>query len=150
MVENFTYHEALLGLTHVVGWADGANQNSETDAKVQMIMHEQIPTSTLENFKIKKESLGNHDATFDYSIQALKGCSSDQKINACAWMYSIALVAATGLDGELDYDHDKWIVNNSNVDAEEKVWVDKAIAALGLSEQEVRAAYDKLPEIKRI
>lgn len=150
MVEKFTYHESLLGLTYVVGWADGENQNSERDVKVQMIMHESISNSTLEDFKLKMNSLVDHESTFVHSIETLKHLSEEQKLNACAWMFSVAIVAASGTEGELDYDHDNWIVNSDNVDAEEKVWFERAVKELGVNEDDVKSSFRKLPLIRRI
>lgn len=150
MIENFSYHEALLGLTYVVGWADGENQNSETDVKVQMIMHEGIGNSTLEDFKLKMNVLQEHEATFNHAIKTLKQVSKEQQLAACAWMFSIAIVASSGTQGELDYDSDNWITSSENIDEEEKIWVDRALKELNVKENDVKSAFRALPEIKRI
>lgn len=150
MVEKFSYHESLLGLTHVVGLADGENQKSETDTKVHMIMHEQIPSATIEEFQQKQVNLGTSLSIFEHAIETLKTSSKDQQLQACAWMYSVAIMASSGSDGELDYDHDKWISNSDNVNESEKQWVEKAITSLSLEEAEVKKALLALPEITRI
>lgn len=150
MIEKFTFHEALLGLTHLVAWADGENQGSELDAKVQMLITEQIAESTIDDFKSKHEELSSYEETFNYSMSTLKEESKENQAKACAWMWQIAIIAGVGTDGELDYDIDVWKQDDSKVENEEKNLVEKAMKTLDISSADLKSAFEKLPKIGRI
>lgn len=146
----FNFHDALLGITTIVAWADGENQKSELDARVQMILHEEMDSRTIDSFKAKYNQIDDKEKVFEASVEALKELNHEDRIKACAWAYQIAVIAKVGADGELDYDMDTWRINEVNVDPEEKYWIDKTLNALGVSPEEVLVALGALPDVKRI
>lgn len=150
MDQSFNYEEALLGLTTIVAWADGENQSSEVDARVKMMFHEGISADTLQDYSEKHERIGDHNDVYRLCVASLKTKSASEKAKACAWMYQVAMVAANGKDGDLDYIEDTWEANNSNLDNVELEWINKARADLGVSLAQQKYEFEKLPKIERV
>lgn len=146
----FNFHDALLGITTIVAWADGENQKSELDARVQMILHEEMDPKTIDAFKVKYNKIADKEKVFEASVEALQELTHEDRVKACAWAYQIAVIAKSGADGELDYDMDTWQKNEVNIDPEEKLWIDKTLKALDVKAEEVLIALGALPDVRRI
>ncbi len=147
---SFTQKEAFLGLATIVGWADGENQKSEVDTKVNMIFHESISSREISDFQQKYDRLGTYESVFTTAIETLAKGPKEDKARAVAWMLQVANVSQRGIEGELDYDEDVWKRSSQNLDEAELDWIDRARESLLVTSGEVREQYQLLPRSRRI
>ena len=154
MKYNFTFHEVLLGLTTVVAWADGENQQSEIDTRVTMILKEGITNDEFNAFKKKYEEINSLEFTFQESLEALQDMSTEKKAKALAWMWEVANVGTTDEEDMVDLSHleivEDWQKKKDYVGLEELAWINRAKKELKLSVDEIKAAFEAIPAAKRI
>lgn len=150
----FNFHEVLLGLTSVVANADGKNRDSEIEARVNMILNEEISTSTIDVFKSKYDELNSLDLTYQTCLDKLQKCSKEEQAKAAAYMWLVANVGTKDTDEEVDLSHleevENWKNSSQYVDLEELVWINKLKKDLGLKVEDMKYAFANLPEAKRI
>lgn len=149
----FTLHEALLGLTTVIAWADGENQSSQIDSRVTMILTESITNDEFNAFKKKYDELNSLEFVYLESIKALKKLSIESQAKGLAWMWEVANVA-TSEDEMVDLGQleqvEEWIKDKKYVQLDELKWINRAKKDLGLTVDEINKAFEILPAAKRI
>lgn len=152
MNDKFTYHEALLGLTTIVAWSNGANLQSQIDSRVNMILNEGITNTEIDLFKNKYEEIGNFEKVYSISIETLKLVESEMQNKALAYMWQVANVGTSEEDENLDLGHitDDWINNKGYVELEELKWINQAKKDLNTNLDDFKKEFASLPVPKRI
>lgn len=150
----FTFQEALLGLTTVVAWADGANQEAEIDTRVTMILVENITNDQFDAFKVKYDEINSLEFTYHESVKGLSKLSVEQKAKALAWMWEVANVGTPDEDNMVDLGNleavEEWQKRNNYVGLAELTWINRAKKELGVSLELIKKAFSLLPAAKRI
>jgi hypothetical protein len=152
MIDKFTYHEALLGLTTIVAWSDGENHKSQVDQRVNMILNEGITNTEIDVFKAKYEEIDGFDKIYKNCILALKKEDSEKQNKALAYMWQSANVSTSKEDDDIDLEYitDNWVNNKGYVELEELKWINMARKDLGVNLDDFKKEFAALPETKRI
>ncbi len=155
MEVKFSYNEALLGLTLIVSAADGVLRKPETDARVHMVLNEQITTAEIDAFKSKHNQLGSTKELYSVSIKSILNQDLDRKAKVLAYMYMVANVASKEQEEEAtDLDHleemEDYINDDKYVDLEELIWINKAKKDLKVNLVTMKEEFSKIPATKRI
>ncbi len=149
MKQTFNHHEALLALTSVVAWADGENQIQEIDACVQMFAHEGIREKAIETFNEKAERINDDDKIYRLAIATMKTQKPRLRVKAVAWMYQVAAVASSSVNGE-ESNVEIWETSSKNIDSEEIEWINRARKDLEVSLSDLKEGLAEMPEIQRL
>ena len=150
----FTFKEALLGLTTVVAWADGENQQAEIDTRVTMILNENISNDEFNAFKVKYDEINSLEFTYQECIKGLQKLTIEEKSKALAWMWEVANVGTPDEEDMVDLGSleavEEWQKRNNYVGLEELSWINRAKKELNVSLTEIKKAFSLLPAAKRI
>lgn len=152
MIDKFTYHEALLGLTTIVAWSDGDNHKSQIDSRVSMILNEGITNTEIDIFKAKYDETNSFDKIYKSSIEALKKQDTEKQNRALAYMWQVANVSTSDEDDDLDLGHitDNWVNNKEYVELSELKWINQARKDLKVNLDDFKREFAALPEPRRI
>lgn len=152
MIDKFTFHEALLGLTTIIAWSDGENHKSQIDSRVNMILNEGISNTEIDIFKAKYDEINAFDRIYENAINSLKKESYEKQIRALAYMWQVANVSTSDSDDDLDLEYitDNWINNKGYVELSELKWINQARKDLGVKLEDFKKEFAALPEPKRI
>lgn len=150
----FNYSESLLATTTVVALADGNNQPSEVDVRVNMIFEEGISNDTLDEFENKFRKINDLEKVYTSAVDTLKKSNKENQLKAVAWMWQVANVGTSDEDEVIDLGHlemvENWNNRNQYVDLEELYWINRIKKDLKLSLKEMKEVWKSLPEAKRI
>lgn len=152
MIDKFTYHEALLGLTTIVAWSNGENMKSQVDSRVNMILNEGITNTEIDLFKTKYDEIDDFDKIYSISIESLEKVDIACQNKALAYMWQVANVGTKEEDVELDLEHitDDWVNNKGYVELEELKWINQAKKDLKIDLDDFKKEFANLPVPKRI
>ncbi len=150
----FTFEEALLGLTTVVAWADGDNQEAEVDTRVTMILNEGITNDQFNAFKEKYDEINSLEFTYQECIKGLSKLTVEKKAKALAWMWEVANVGTPDEEDMVDLGNleavEEWQKRNNYVGLDELTWINRAKKELNVSLTDIKKAFSELPAAKRI
>ncbi len=149
MIDKFTYHEALLGLTTIVAWSDGELHRSEVDSRINMILNEGITTTEIDIFKSKYDEINSFERVYKNCIAVLKNEEYDKKNRALAYMWQLANLSNSEEELDLEYITDSWMNNKGNVELAELKWINQARKDLDVDLEDFKKEFASLPEPKR-
>lgn len=139
MAQEMYKHDALLHLVWTIAVADGApgaekNVTPEEDSYLDTVRKQEEIKIDWDDFNAKRKSLNyNRETIIDEACKALRGCGKDWKIKCIGYMQRMGWVSQ---EDDLE----------NNMSDKEWALVLRAQKELGLTNDEIKNAYQLLPK----